>query len=82
MSTDNFEEKISTEIQDILLGRVFKKLYILLPEDKQKNMAEIFFSDDENTKTEFLNENKEKFELIFQQEAEILKKELADKVNI
>lgn len=77
----DFQKKLSPQIFDLVVGRIFKKVYLSLDANSQKNMEELFASTDDAKKEEFIKKNIPNFKKIFEQEAKKLEKEIKSEIN-
>jgi hypothetical protein len=58
------------------MGRVFKRVYLELDKADKKKMEEVFSSDDDKIKEEFIKKYIPNFEELFKEEAEKIGKEI------
>ncbi|MDP2741500.1 MAG: hypothetical protein Q8O66_02335 [bacterium] len=69
---------LNERIFNLILGRVFKIVYLNLDENNRKEMERVFVSDDDNEKEKFIKKYVFGFETIFKEEA----KKFEEKIKI
>jgi hypothetical protein len=67
---------MEAKIFDLVMGRVFKRVYLELDKADKKKMEEVFSSDDDKIKEEFIKKYIPNFEELFKEEAEKIGKEI------
>ena len=71
------KDPVAAKFFDLMLGRIFKRVYLSLDEAGKKNVQEVFFSGSDMGKEEFIKIYIPDFDALFSEEVEKLKKELA-----
>ncbi len=73
-------QKSAAKIFDLVMGRVFKSVYLKLNEDDKKKMEKVFLSGSDNEKEKFIKKYMPNFEEIFSQEVKKIGQEIESKM--
>lgn len=70
------QEEMASRIFELVIGRVFKQVYLRLDENGRKNAEVVFTSGDDKGKDEFIEKYIPDFKKIFEEESKNIEKEL------
>jgi hypothetical protein len=72
---------IITTISNLVIGRVFKRVYLGLDENGKKEMEEMFLSGDDKEKERFIKKHIPNFKKLFDRETEEIEGEISKKMK-
>ena len=76
-----YQASLTPRIFDLVIGRVFKKIYLGFDEAGKKAMAKIFSGDSDEEKEKFIKKQVPDFKKIFEEEAKKIEAEIKEEIN-
>lgn len=70
------QEELTSRIFNLIIGRVFKKVYLSFGESRRGEMERVFLSDDDRQKQDFIKKHVPNFKKLFEEEAQKVEEEL------
>lgn len=88
MTNNNFLDNLSVEDSDLnsriinlILGRVFKKVYVSLDEESRKQMENVFCSGSEEEKQAFIKNSIPNLKTLFKEEGKNIEQEIKEEIE-
>ncbi|MFA6190500.1 MAG: hypothetical protein WC711_03300 [Candidatus Staskawiczbacteria bacterium] len=75
------QEKLGLRIFDLILGRIFKKVYARLDEAGKDYMGKVFLVGDDKQKNEFVEKFISDFQKLFEEEAKNIEADIKEKIE-
>ena len=76
-----YQASLTPRIFDLVIGRVFKRIYLGFDEAGRKAMAKIFSGDSDEKKEEFIKKHIPNFKKLFKEQAEKIEAEIKEEIN-
>jgi len=76
-----YQSSLTPRIFDLVIGRVFKRIYLGFDEAGRKAMAKIFSGDSDEKKEEFIKKHIPNFKKLFKEQAEKIEAEIKEEIN-
>lgn len=71
-----YQKDLGLRVFDLVIGGVFKRIYLSLDEKGKENMEKVFLSDNDKEKEKFIKKQMPNFKKLFKAEAEKIEKEI------
>lgn len=76
-----YQNDLQSRIFDLVIGRVFKDIYLNLDLGDREDMEKIFLSEDSKGKEKFLRKHKLNFKKIFDEETKKIEEEIKAEIE-
>jgi hypothetical protein len=77
----DYQRALSLRIFDLVIGRVFKRVHLSLDTDGQKKIEQIFNSENNQEKEEFIKEYIPNFSELFEEETKKIEEEINSEIE-
>jgi hypothetical protein len=75
------DKNTGLKIFDLIFSRVLKSVYLNLSQDQRKNMENIFLSENDKEKEDFIKKHIPNFKVLFDKEAKKIEVEIKDEIK-
>lgn len=75
------EADLNLRVFNLVIGRVLKSAYLNLEEKDKKDMEQVFLSDDDKQKEQFIKKHMPNFKKLFEKEAKKIEGEIKSEIK-